>query len=73
MAVLSEDGGRTWNLEGQVRLWDATGWTHIGIPILDKYPRSHNTIGFGAPTLMTTLEGDLYASWWCTYNSLRHV
>jgi len=73
MAVLSEDDGRTWDLENQARLWDATGWTHIGIAQPDKYPHSHDTIAFGAPTLMTTLEGDLYASWWCTYASLTHI
>jgi hypothetical protein len=73
MATLSEDGGRRWDVENQVRLWDATGWTHIGIPIPDRYPHSHDTIAFGAPTLMTTQEGELYASWWCTYASLTHI
>ena len=52
--------------------WDATGWTHLGVSSPDKYPHSHDTIAFGAPTLMTTLESDLYASWWCTYASLTH-
>jgi hypothetical protein len=73
LVVLSIDGGQTWDLAHQVRVWDATGWTHIGISSPEKYPRSHDTIAFGAPTLMTTLEGDLYASWWCTYASLTHI
>lgn len=73
MVACSTDHGQTWDLENQVRLWDATGWTNIGISSPDKYPRSHDTIAFGAPTLMTTAEGDLYASWWCTYASLTHV
>ncbi|CAN5470362.1 hypothetical protein BH10CHL1_BH10CHL1_36380 [soil metagenome] len=73
LAVLSEDEGQTWDLDHQVRLWDATGWTHIGISTPDKYPRSHDTIAFGAPTLMPTLDGELYASWWCTYASITHV
>ena len=73
MAVLSKDDGRTWDLEHQVRLWDTTGWTHIGISVPDKYPHSHDTVAFGAPTLMATLQGDLYASWWCTYASLTHI
>jgi hypothetical protein len=25
-------------------------------------PHSHDTVAFGTPTLLTTLEGDLYAS-----------
>lgn len=73
LVALSHDLGQSWDLENQVRVWDATGWTHLGISSPDKYPRSHNTIAFGAPTLMTTLEGDLYASWWCTYASLTHI
>ncbi len=71
-AVLSTDGGQTWDLDHQVRLWDATGWTNIGISSPEKYPRSHDTIGFVAPTLMTTLVGDLYESWWITYSSITH-
>jgi hypothetical protein len=73
MVVLSPDLGESWDLENQVRVWDATGWTHLGISSPDKYPRSHDTIALGAPTLMATLEGDLYASWWCTYASLTHI
>jgi len=73
MAALAKDDGRTWDLDNQVRLWDATGWTTIGISSPGKYPRSHDTIAFGAPTLMRTLHGDLYASWWCTYASVTHL
>jgi len=73
MVVLSDDSGFTWDLDKQVRVWDATGWTTIGISSPDKYPRSHDTIAFGAPTLMRLLDGDLYASWWCTYASLTHL
>jgi len=73
MAVLSEDGGRTWDLDGQVRLWDATGWTHLGIHAPEVYPHSHDTIAFGAPTLLTTFQGELYASWWCTLASITHI
>ncbi|MBX3010012.1 MAG: exo-alpha-sialidase [Caldilineaceae bacterium] len=71
--ALSPDLGQSWDLENQVQLWDATGWTTIGLSSPDKYPRSHDTIAFGAPTLMATQSGELYASWWCTYASLTHV
>lgn len=73
LVALSSDGGQTWDLEQQVRVWDTTGWATIGISAPDKYPRSHDTVAFGAPTLMTTAEGELYASWWCTYASITHV
>jgi hypothetical protein len=73
MVVLSDDDGATWDLEHQVRVWDSTGWTHIGINQADKYPNSHDTIAFGAPTLHTTPDGQLYATWWCTYASVTHI
>ena len=73
MVVLSNDSSRTWDLEHQIRVWDATGWTHIGLSRPDRYPRSHDTIAFGAPSLTTTMSGELFASWWCTYASLTHV
>lgn len=71
--TLAVDDGRNWDLATEVQLWDATGWTHVGIDAPDRYPHSHDTIAFGAPSLMTTLDGDLYASWWCTYASLTHI
>ncbi|MFA6109182.1 MAG: sialidase family protein [Candidatus Latescibacterota bacterium] len=71
MVALSDDG-RTWDLSSQVRVWDATGWTHIGLSSPDRYPRSHDTIAFGAPSLTVILGGDLLASWWCTHASLTH-
>ncbi len=64
--------GKTWDLENQVRLWDCAGWETIGIGSPDKYPRSHDTVAFGAPTLIATREGDLFAAWWCTYASVTH-
>ena len=73
MVVLSEDCGQTWDLENQIQVWDATGWTYIGLSRPDRYPRSHDTIAFGAPSIVTLLNGDLYASWWCTYASQVHT
>ena len=73
LVVLSDDGGRTWDLEHQVCVWDTTGWTHIGLESRDRYPRSHDTIAFGAPSLFTTTSGELVASWWCTHASLTHL
>ncbi len=73
LVALSTDLGQSWDLDNGVRVWDARGWTHLGISSPDKYPRSHDTIAFGAPTLMATAAGELYASWWCTFASLTHI
>lgn len=72
MVARSEDGV-TWDLENQVRVWDATGWTHLGVQVIGKYPNSHDTIAFGAPTMHLLPDGDLYATWWCTFASITHV
>jgi hypothetical protein len=73
MAALSADGGHTWDLDGQVRLWDATGRDRLGVLSLDRYPRSHDTIAFGAPVALRASDGDVYASWWCMEAALIHV
>ena len=73
MVVLSNDGGHTWDLDNQIRVWDATGWTNIGLNRPEIYPRSHDTIAFGAPSIITMMNGDLFASWWCTYASQVHT
>jgi hypothetical protein len=73
MAALSEDGGRTWDLDSQIRLWDATGRDRLGVVALDAYPRSHDTIAFGAPAAARLADGDLYAAWWCMEAAIVHT
>ena len=73
MAALSEDGGRTWDLDGQARLWDARGRDRLGVVALDSYLRSHDTIAFGAPAALRLSGGDIYAAWWCMEAAIVHV
>jgi hypothetical protein len=73
MAALSEDGGKTWDLDSQLRLWDATGRDRLGVVSLDTYPRSHDTIAFGAPEARAMANGDVYAAWWCMEAAIVHV
>lgn len=72
MLALSDTSGEEWDVHNQIRLWDATGQTHIGIDSAEKYPRSHDMIAFGAPSLIALESGDLLASWWCTDKSITH-
>jgi hypothetical protein len=72
-AALSQDGGLSWDLENQVCLWDATGRDKLGVEAPDAYPRSHDTIAFGAPRLTVLGDGDLMATFWCTEMSITHV
>ena len=71
-SVTLPDRMRIRTVGNQIRLWDATGQTHIGINSADKYPRSHDMIAFGAPSLIALDDGDLMASWWCTDKSITH-
>ena len=64
--VLSEDGGKSWDLDRNVVIWDATGRETIGIPSTDTYPASHDVIAFGRPHAAATPGGDVLVSYWCT-------
>lgn len=70
---LSHDGGLTWNVDGGVVVWDAVGQEFLGVQHKPSYPRSHDNIAFGAPTLTQAPDGALFASWWCTQASITHV
>ena len=72
-AVLSSDEGRTWDLENQVCVWDATGRDKLGVEAPDTYPRSHDTIAFGAPRAVRLDDGDVLTTYWCTEMSVTHV
>ena len=72
-AALSDDEGRTWDVDNQVCVWDATGRDKLGVEAPDTYPRSHDTIAFGAPRAIRLADGDVLATYWCTEMSLTHV
>jgi hypothetical protein len=69
----SEDGGRTWNLDEQLLVWDATGRDKIGVHAPQSYPRSHDTIAYGAPTATVLENGDVFCSFWCTELSVTQI
>ncbi len=58
-AVFSEDGGTTWDLDRKIHVWDTTGRDKIGVNAPDDYPRSHDTISFGAPNAIVLADGDV--------------
>ena len=64
--TLSEDDGRTWDLDRMVQAWNAYGQDSLGVPRTDTYPASHDTIAFGAPDLIRLHDGDLLGSFWAS-------
>lgn len=73
MAAISEDGGATWDLDRELCLWDATGRDRLGVVALDAYPRSHDTIAFGAPAALRLADSAIYAAWWCMEAAIVHA
>lgn len=71
--TFSEDGGRTWDLSKQLHAWDATGRDKIGVHAPDSYPRSHDTIAYGAPTATVLSNGDVFCTFWCTEMSVTQI
>ena len=69
----SEDWGLTWDIENQLQIWDATGRERLGVNAPEAYPRSHDTISYGAPTANLLPNGNIIVSFWCTEMSITHI
>lgn len=69
----SEDGGKTWDIANQLHIWDATGRDKIGVSDLESYPRSHDTIAYGAPSATVLSNGDIFVNFWCTEVSVTQI
>ena len=70
---LSADWGLTWDLANQVDIWDARGRERLGVDAPEAYPRSHDTIAYGAPNAILLANGDILVSFWCTEMSITHI
>lgn len=73
IVVLSHDGGKSWDLENQVMVWDAVGQEYLGVIHKPSYPASHNNIAFGKPNTVRLPSGDILSSWWCTQACVTHI
>ena len=73
MVTLSEDGGKTWDLENQVMVWDAVGQEYLGVVQMPSYPASHDNIAFGKPNTARLPGGEIISSWWCTQACVTHA
>ena len=70
--VLSKDGGRTWDVENQVMVWDAVGQEYLGVVHKPSYPTSHDNIAFGKPNTLRLPNGEILSCWWCTQACVTH-
>ena len=73
LVALSADEGQTWDLDNQVLVWDAVGQEFLGVDHVPAYPRSHDNIAFGKPTLARLDDTTVLAAWWCTQACVTHV
>jgi hypothetical protein len=70
--TLSEDGGKTWDLDNPILVWDAVGQEFLGVSHKPSYPASHDNIAFGKPHLVRLPSGEIFCSWWCTQACVTH-
>jgi len=72
-AALSDDEGKTWDTDNQLRLWDATGREFFGLDHPPRYPASHDNTAYGMPCAIVLPCGDVMAHWWCTAACVTHT
>ena len=71
--ILSEDEGKTWDIENQINVWDAIGQEFLGVVHRPTYPASHDNIAFGKPNTARLPNGEIICSWWCTQACVTHA
>ncbi len=71
--VLSQDCGRTWDIDNPLVVWDAYGKEAVGVARTDSYPASHDVIAYGAPLLTRLSDNEVMASLWCTQAADTHI
>lgn len=72
-AVLSEDLGYTWDMEGRLQLYDARGNTTIGIREEGSELQSMMGYAFGMPHAVRLGDGTIMAVYWCTEGCITHI
>ena len=70
--VRSEDGGRTFDREDPLVVWDAYGKEALGVARTDTYPSSHDAIAYGAPQIVRLDGSRALVSFWCTQGADTH-
>jgi len=73
MAVLSNDSGKTFDADHQIRIWDAFGQTTTGIPYSDRCLAEMSMYSFGKPNVLQTTDGSCLAGFWCTQDCVAHI
>ena len=61
MVAASGNGGRSWDLERQVIVWDAVGQEFLGVTHKAAYPSSRDNIAFASPTWRACRAATWYA------------
>lgn len=71
--VVSDDAGKTWDLDNEITIWDAVGQEYLGAVQKPTYPASHDNIAFGKPNSARMPNGEIISSWWCTQACVTHA
>jgi len=72
-AVISHDGGFSWDIQDRLLLYDATGKTSTGIREGESELQSMMGYAFGMPQALLLQDGDIMVSYWCTEGCITHI
>jgi hypothetical protein len=72
-AVISGDGGFSWNMKDRLLLYDATGNTSTGIREEGSELQSMMGYAFGMPQALLLDDGSVMVSYWCTEGCITHI
>ena len=70
--ALTEDLS-TYDLEGEIVVFDAGAEATLGVPQSDNFLAEHLLIAFGKPGGLLLPDGDLLAYFWCTVRGVTHT
>ena len=71
--VISEDEGLTWDLEGQVRIWDAIGRADIGERKEGSFLEELASFAFGKPDAVLVDGNRVVVTHWATRACVPHI
>ena len=72
-ASLSQDGGRSWDIDNQVQIWDARGQANTGTPKGSTFLDDLATFAFGKPDAYLVNEKEVIVAFWATVSYITHI
>ena len=72
-ATLSTDQGKTWDIDRQVQVWDATGRSRIGSQGNGSFLKDVSSFAFGKPDACVISDREILVVFWATEACVTHT